>query len=232
MDHSKKNFKAKKDSSGIKIINQQSLPKKQLSSPKILLPIASSVTDIKTDLTQKVSPPVIRDDSCSFDSITAKVDTVASCSYSPTGIISIEKDHITGGKPPYCISIDGKKHFNQEFIFKNLPSAYYSIWIKDSRNCIFELGDFFVPVKSCAQTYIFAPEKGERWKIPNNGSQGYLRIFNLSGKIIYELQLESQETYYWNGISNEGQSLPMGVYPFKIDMTSGEKIVGNVTLVK
>ena len=46
------------------------------------------------------------------------------------------------------------------------------------------------------------------------------------------MQMEAQQTYYWDGLSDDGQNLPMGVYPITIDLDNGDKIVGNVTVVK
>ena len=203
------------------------------TQPQAIQPAVAQETTQKTDSTVKESLPVVIKDDCSSDSITARVaDIEASCSHNATGSIKIDKDHISGGRTPYSISIDGQKHFYNQFTFANLPSAHYSVWIKDGRSCIYDLGDFVVPVKQCAIEDIFSPDKGERWEIPNNGDAGHLLIYNLSGKVVYELQLESRQTYYWNGISDSGQNLPMGVYPFTIDITGGEKIVGNVTVVK
>ena len=201
--------------------------------PQTLPPAVSPEKTRKSEPTIKESLPAVNIDSCSSDSVTAGVAAVvASCSQSATGSISLDKDHISGGQPPYMISIDGKKHFYNEFTFTDLPSAKYPVWIKDHRNCLYDLGDFFVPAKPCVVEDIFSPNKGERWEIPNYGGAGHLRIYTPAGRIVYELQLESQQTYYWDGLTINGQSLPMGVYPFTIDMDSGEKVVGNVTVVK
>ncbi len=68
-------------------------------------------------------------------------------------------------------------------------------------------------------------------KLSTNGniSTGVITIYDRFGKQVYKTNIEDKD--YWNGIANNGELLPSGVYIYHIQSEVCSLITGNVTLI-
>lgn len=164
--------------------------------------------------------------------IFAKVTTSASCEEKPTGKIYIDPESFEGGEGPYSISIDNEVNFRNSYLFDNLFASIYNITIKDKNGCTSDLGVFKISSEPCTYEYAFAPEEGESWTIPNKNKPGKLKIFDKSGRLVYQLSIDFQGTYKWYGKSGAGDQLPMGLYQFTLELEDSEPMVGHVTIIR
>ena len=169
---------------------------------------------------------------CSETQISASVNVENSCEHIATGKIIIDKNSIAGGEPPYLISIDNKMNFYMLYQFDRLTQNTYSVWVQDKNNCLISLGTYLINPVECGYEFIFAPDKKERWKIPNEGNVGEISIFNQNGNLVYKSDLEEGITYYWDGTSVSGKPIPMGIYSFIITLQHGSSSYGSVTIVR
>ena len=169
---------------------------------------------------------------CSNIFISAEVEIKESCEQKPTGTIQIVRSTIHGGTPPYLVSIDNGENFYSYFVFNELHQGKYIVWLKDRYNCLTNSGTYWISSHDCSYEYVFAPEKGERWKVPNNGITGHLKIYNRQGKMIFSDRIEIAGNYFWDGYSSANDPLPMGIYQFLLELDNNEKIIGNITIVR
>jgi len=169
---------------------------------------------------------------CSTVLISAEVEIKESCEQKPTGTIQIIESTIQGGTPPYLVSIDDGDNFYPYLVFNELSRGNYMLWLKDRNNCLTKSGSYWVSSYDCSYEYVFAPEKGERWKAPNNGITGQLKIYNRQGNMVFSERIETAGNYFWEGSSSSNDPLPMGIYQFLLELDNNEKIIGNITIVR
>lgn len=169
---------------------------------------------------------------CHNVTISADVETKESCEQKPTGTIQIIKSSIQGGTPPYFVSIDNGENFYSSFVFSELPQGNYVVFIRDNHNCITNSGNYWIAIYDCNYEYVFAPDKGERWKAPNNGITGHIKIYSRQGKLVFSDRIDITESYFWDGNSSAYDPLSMGVYQFLLELDNNERIIGNITIVR
>ncbi len=169
---------------------------------------------------------------CSRVVISAEVEIEESCEQRPTGKISIVKSSIRGGNPPYGVSVDNGKNFYSSFVFGELPPGNYILWLKDKYNCLTNAGSYWISSIDCNYDFVFAPDKGELWKVPNNENTGNLKIYNQQGKLVFNNRIDYSGAYLWDGRSSVGSSLPMGVYQFILELDNKDLLIGNITIVR
>ena len=91
---------------------------------------------------------------------------------------------------------------------------------------------FIIQLVQAIHLWEFAPDEGETWEIPNQGQKGRLKIFNQQRQLVYEQVIEFSGKYSWDGRSNSGYILSMGLYQFILDFENGEQVLGNVTIIR
>lgn len=176
--------------------------------------------------------PQVNEINCQDITIEAVIESSKSCDNKASGQINISKNNITGGTPPYQVSIDGGQNFYSQFQFNKLLSKLYPVIIRDKDNCKSEKQNIIVGSKDCSYEYAFAPDKNEEWKIPTKEKTGNLKIYSKTGQIIYQETFDFPGEYYWNGRSSSGNELPMGAYMFILELQGEEDFYGTVTLVR
>lgn len=169
---------------------------------------------------------------CDTVVISAEVLTEESCEERATGKLLVIIESNKGATPPYYVSIDNGRNFQQNSQIVDLYPGNYSVWLKDKNNCLSKIGNFLVGSIVCDYEYIFAPDKGERWKVPTGDESGVLRIYTKQGGLIYTQNFEIGQELLWDGSSLNGNPQPMGVYRFIIEFNTGEPVIGNVTIVR
>lgn len=169
---------------------------------------------------------------CDTVVISAEVLTEESCEERATGKLLVKIESNKGATPPYFVSIDNGRNFIKKTQIVDLYPGNYSVWLKDNNNCLSKIGNFLVGSKVCDYEFIFAPDKGERWKIPTMNRTGILRIYTKLGVLIFTQNFEAEDELLWDGISLNGIPQPMGVYRFILEFNTGEPIIGNVTIVR
>jgi len=212
--------------------DSKTMPEDVALVPEKYVPLHSSVPEVTGAEKEIKNPePLIHFD-CSGIFIEAVVQTSSSCNNEPTGEIHIEESTISGGTMPYEISIDNSQTYNNLLRQKSLMPGSYSVWIRDGNECRTWLGNFSINSVDCIIEDVFAPSKGEKWKIPNREQPCSLRIFKLNGTIVYESYNDFPGTYYWDGSDMRGDLVSMGVYSFILTFTDQLPVQGTVTVVK
>ena len=198
---------------------------------------AQNITEI-TDSLQDIKPIQIQIDTsdkidCSKTEIYAKIETKESCDDKASGEILFISSMISGGEPPYKFSIDNGINFYNQIAFKNLKGGLYHLSIKDKYNCIQKLGAYRIEIQKCSYEYAFAPDKGETWQVPNKNKDCILFIFSKEGRIVLKKQISAFECFIWDGKSENGTDLQMGIYRFILKYTEmNEELNGYVTIIK
>ncbi len=237
------NQKQKKESEAVKEIIKDSSTTLNISQQRSKL-TANSIQPIKAtqpipvktiaplQLAKKNTSKNTEKINCDNVVIDALVTTEASCDNKPTGKIIIDLESISGGTSPYEVSIDNEENYSNSFLFNKQFSKSYSVYIRDFNKCSTYLGSFLIDQEDCSYEYAFAPDEGEEWKIPTKTSSGSIKIFSKAGTLVYEEQLSSSIDYYWQGKSNVGNALPMGMYMFILNLDTEENLVGHVTIIR
>lgn len=169
---------------------------------------------------------------CSQVSLFGNVTTEKSCQDKATGVLLIEETSITGGTPPYSVSVDNQTSYHSGLRFDQLLPSRYSVWIRDINNCTTWLGSYLIESVDCTIQDIFAPDKGEKWVVPNNEKPCQLKIFNQGGILVFETIIDFAGKSTWDGTTRSGALLLMGVYTYVIKLEDGTILKGNVTIIR
>jgi hypothetical protein len=168
---------------------------------------------------------------CTFEAASISVTTEQSCTDSPTGKITIDKNSASG-KLSYAFSLN-RGSYSRELVFYNLYAGTYHISVKDANGCIWDdPRDYVVEQKDChTPEFSFIPERGEVWKFPiDNNTNGKIEIYNRDGRLVYKSVIVNGEPDQWNGTSDD-EPLPMGSYSFILQ--NGKTITtGSVTIFR
>jgi hypothetical protein len=171
-------------------------------------------------------------DPCTGMTISGVIEAENSCDNAATGQISVTGQSVIGGEPPYQISIDGGKNYYSGFTVKNLLPSKYQVIIKDATDCTANLGEIVIEMVDCSFEYVFSPEKGEIWEIPEIQSSGDIKIYSKQGVLVFSQNFDLPGKYEWDGNSGSGHALPMGAYMFVLTKPESEIIRGTVTIVR
>lgn len=171
---------------------------------------------------------------CSEVHIKYNYEKTNSCVEYVSGEIRILEQTLTGGTPPYYVSIDGGyEYFPSSHVFNRLNPGEYRLIIKDVNQCQEEAKNIVLEEKICQTEYKYSPLKGDPWVIPfEKEKTGVFRLFSSSGQILVEKYLDPYLDKSWYGNDDNGMPLQMGYYPFIIRYDDGEIFRGSVTLVK
>ncbi len=79
----------------------------------------------------------------------------------------------------------------------------------------------------------FSPSRGQRiiWPV-EEGFEGKIVLYNTNGKLLLEQQFNGYQSLEWDGISQQGNVITFGVYPFIIYPSNRKPIQGSVTVVE
>lgn len=192
-------------------------------------PAAKSTPDVKT--TQTVENTT-HTNPCLHVQISAEIGTKPSCTNENTGSISIPSANIHGGTNPYTLSLDHASAKPLKESYSYLPAGTHTLLLTDKNGCSKEF-QISIAEKNCKKTsYVFAPEKGETWKIAGNNTDDFtITILNMAGTQVYKSHLMQGE-FEWQGIGQQGEYLSAGLYIYIIEYTNGQKETGQVTIVR
>ena len=169
---------------------------------------------------------------CSNVQFSVELTENESCSNKATGSFRIQPETVSGGRPPYSFSLNNSR-FYDTLEFASLYPGNYPLYIRDGDNCTGLAGVARIGMVDCTYQAVFAPLKGELWSIPyETGKDGSIRIISKSGALVYSAGITGDDIPVWNGETETGQQLPMGIYLFEITYTDGTSFAGTVTIVK
>ncbi|MCU0431204.1 MAG: hypothetical protein MUF42_14670 [Cytophagaceae bacterium] len=212
------------------------------TSPSLNATLGSETIDSDTSHpAEKVSPSIIAQTHDTLKQNSAepcsqlpqvKIQSNATCEGENEGTIQVVSVH--QGSAPYSFSLN-KRSFQASRIFNFLPADEYTLWVKDVNGCL-NSKTISVDSKVCnspTSHFVFSYQKGEDFKIPEiNQDDATFQLFNRAGKVMYTGTLTSSLPAYWNGLSEEGQRLPLGLYPFKIVNGNHQVLMeGTITIV-
>lgn len=168
---------------------------------------------------------------CKEISLSATITSKPSCTNNQTGSIHIPITSIHGGKQPYSIQFESNKPSQKE-TYNYLATGSYTLLIRDANNCFNTFTQEVVEVNCRKTSYVFAPDKGQTWTLDALNDQEFsIRLLNVSGKEVYKSE-HIQNTFEWNGLSQQGAYLDAGLYIYILETVSGEKENGQVTIVR
>ena len=79
----------------------------------------------------------------------------------------------------------------------------------------------------------FNPTTNIHYNLPENCQKAELRIYNVKGENIFNTDLDlKQDSFIWNGKSNNTKAIPSGVYFYKIITDTGVVLESKMTLLK
>ena len=192
-------------------------------------PAKKATPDINTTQLVEKTPSI---NPCLNTQIAADISTKSTCTNENTGSILIPSAHIHGGMNPYTLSLDHAASKPIKESYSYLSAGTHAILITDKNGCSKE---FHVSIeeKNCRKTsYVFAPEKGETWKISGNDNTDFtITILNIAGTHVYKSQIMQGE-FEWQGIGQHGEYVSAGLYIYVIEYTTGQKENGQVTIVR
>ena len=169
---------------------------------------------------------------CLNTQIAADISTTPTCTNENTGNILIPSAQVNGGTNPYTLSLDHEASTPIKESYSYLSAGTHTILITDKNGCSKE---FHVSIeeKNCKKTsYVFAPEKGETWKISGNDNTDFIiTILNIAGTQVYKSKIIQGE-FEWQGIGQHGEYVSAGLYIYVIEYTNGQKENGQVTIVR
>lgn len=190
-------------------------------------PIEKVTPDVKTKQPVEKSTNT---NPCLHTSIAAEISSKPTCANESTGTIITTQ--VQGGMNPYTLSLDHASAKPIKEIYSYLPAGAHTLLITDDNGCSKE---FHVSIeeKNCRKpSYVFAPEKGETWKISGNNNADFtITIINIAGTQVYKSQIMQGE-FEWQGIGQQGEYLSAGLYIYVIEYTNGQKENGQVTIVR
>ena len=171
---------------------------------------------------------------CGNTEIHCDYKIVHTCIEDVSGEIIVDKKSLVGGNPPYTISIDGGDfYYESRFAFRSLNAGIYNLFVKDKNLCEKEIARIEIEEKICNTDYKYSPVFGELWTIPaEKNKTGVFRLFNKSGQILVEKEIDLYSDKTWDGKDDNGSPLRMDYYPFIIQYEDGEIFKGSVTLFK
>jgi hypothetical protein len=158
-----------------------------------------------------------------------KINTEASCKQKETGSIHI----ISDGAYSYTYQVDIQSTSGSKGTFTNMPSGVHEILVTYGKECIYKK-KVSIAEKWCAmnESYSFNPDYNEKWILNyETGASGTFTIFDKSGKDIYSNTFGSGNEE-WNGTSNQGTTVPVGIYIAFINYSDGRKEKVELTIVR
>ncbi|MBL7817487.1 MAG: gliding motility-associated C-terminal domain-containing protein [Saprospiraceae bacterium] len=138
-----------------------------------------------------------------------------------------------GGKPPYMFSLTDSLHFQKEKNFSSLLGRYFTLFVRDSSQCINRFDSILVKRKGCKIFIpnVFSPNQdgvNDEFKIfaPSNYIKliKTYRIFSRWGNLVYEAPQKNApfETFtdWWNGNWHNkiGQFISSDVFIYVIEV--------------
>ena len=183
--------------------------------------------DVKNPLPVEEVIKTTKENPCN---INAKIQSSPSCVNESTGTILI--GGVTGGTAPYEVYLMELSASARRGGYSYLKSGTYTIRITDANQCV-KLFSTEIAEKNCRKTsYVFAPEKGETWKISGTNNDDFtITILNMAGTQIYKSHVMQGE-FEWQGVGQQGEYLSAGLYIYIIEYTNGQKENGQVTIVR
>ncbi len=190
--------------------------------------IKASETNILAPVS-KTTEPI---NPCELVTLKAVITSTPSCDDASNGSITIPMNQISGGTKPYKISFNKLKDASTKEQYAYLPAGTYTINITDANGCTKNFSSE-VTEKNCRKTsYVFAPDKGQVCTVTGKDNENYvLTILNMAGKQVYKTNT-IEGTFEWQGLSQQGEYLPAGLYIYILEYVSGEKENGQITIVR
>ena len=160
--------------------------------------------------------------------------TVASCVGEESGELHIKAESVKGGNAPFVFKLGERSAKTR---FEQLPAGQYSLLIKDAKGCEVEnVKKVMVGEKQCRKNkeYVFNPEYDPTWTIPYSKEKEAVsfKIVDKSGKLFYQTVVSAHQPTEWNGESNTGLILGMGLYFITIEYTDGSVDEGSIVVTR
>lgn len=160
--------------------------------------------------------------------------TVATCAGDASGEVYIKVESVKGGSAPFVFKLGERSAKSR---FEQLPAGQYALLIKDAKGCEVEnVKKVMIGEKQCKKNkeYVFNPEYDPTWTIPYNKEKeaSNFKIVDKSGKLFYQTSVSAHQPSEWNGESNTGTTLGMGLYFITIEYADGSVDEGSIMVTR
>ena len=127
-------------------------------------------------------------------------------------------------------SIDNE-NFNTYKTFENLSPGKYTLYIQDNVKCSNTIANIIVTETTCISDYKKDMVQGETWQIPILLTDvKSIIIYNTSGQIVYKQNQFVSKDFEWNGTTNQGNQLVVGLYKVVVTYQK-ESCIFNVSIL-
>ncbi len=134
------------------------------------------------------------------------------------GRLLIDAEAITGGITPFDFSaqnIEGKIFTSSDGMFDGLPEGSYHLTLSDSLGCTTELSNVEFLNRLRCETAVLTPNNDGATESLFIEESGRAQVYDRNGIIRKEIAIPA----YWDGKSESGEILPMGIYLIVVNGT-------------
>ena len=190
------------------------------------VPTQDSATSEKPQKTLNDTPTV---SPCEQIEFLAFFEAKATCEGQSGGEVNITE--VYGGTPPYLYRLQSTTSWQDKTIIKGLSAGEYQLEVKDGNGCQNTVDKTVtITAKNC-----YKPAKGfnpdyETWEYKGHwNNTAKVTIRNKAGMII--LEKDVNDIFVWDGLDNQGQRVPSGLYLYTIDVPQQQQVAGTVTVI-
>jgi hypothetical protein len=196
-------------------------------------PIILSPKEVNKPSKSNEELPVVVKDPCQDFKVNGKFKTTNAFANTSTGTIVLDRNKVSGGTLPFSYSIDNKK-FEYLDEFKALKTGNYTVFVKDSKNCVVKSEAIYVNYTNCIEDYTptYDASTENEWKIPVvKDAKVQVSLIDVQGQVLVQRVINSDEDSVWRGFTDKGQKPSVGAYKWVIVYESGEKCLAKMTIL-
>lgn len=151
------------------------------------------------------------------------------CADRADGAIEFLQERIEGGAPPYRIRPAGSE--TASMYYPGLSSGDHAFIVSDRSGCM-DTVNVYLPGKICGErSFVINPDAGESWETPvKDGDVFDIQIMDMGGNVVFAR--EQERKFAWTGISNQGFTLPSGLYVYLIMLEDKTSVSGQITIIR
>ena len=220
---------SKTENTSLKISNQTITNQKQTTiiQPELVVPISKNneVVDKNAGVIKQNENQITPVKACPDYTKVVSVKTSKSETNQNNGTIKVITSNTN-----LNFSIDNENFSNYKS-FENLSPGKYTLYIKDNVRCSNSINNIIVNETTCVSEYKKDMSKGETWNLPILLTDiKSIIIYNTSGQIVYKQNQFISNDFEWNGTTNQGSQLDVGLYKVVVTYQK-ESCIFNVSIL-
>lgn len=190
---------------------------------KTLITIKTESAADNTSLVEEKSKQTKTVDPCLQNPLQVSTKPEATCPDEANGKVIIKT---SGGTPPITQKVVDLEQ--NEYSTNYLEQGNYQVLVEDSKHCKSTIR-FTIEEKVCATDYDFNPSQGQTLRFDN--TVGLLQILTKTGHRYFEIELDENSNFEWNGRNNKEELIP-GFYTYRVLSQQKEVKFGTITITQ